>query len=266
MYSFQPTTPDPFSKYVTIDKTPEEIVADMDAKTFFEIMTLAMDLYPPEITDNEMNQNLKRLGIAPSKTFNYDSLPLINKQALEYAVKYGQIAINEDLSRIYNNNLSNNWAMIRDNIGTYGTNYRRRAAIAKLLLGANLPQDEIFAIAYNDIDGIRLSGNKKYVLSFKKNELPPVNAFWSVTMYNENGDLIENPINRYAISPHLGALNYNVDGSLNIYIQNRNPGDGKENNWLPSPEENFYLILRLYWPKQNVLAPVWNPPGIKEVK
>ncbi|MCX8074740.1 MAG: DUF1254 domain-containing protein [Clostridia bacterium] len=267
-YTFSTTydNTDIFNNLVSGTKSPHEIVNDMDAKTYFETMAKAMYLYPPEEKDPDMDKKLEMLGIMPSLDFDYNSLSDESKEALQYAINNGPMAIDEDIATISNENMVNGWSIIRENIGIYGKDYRRRAAIAKIKLAANLPEDEVFAISYLDNNKNKLSGKKNYIIHFNKNDLPPVNAFWSISMYNKDGRFIANPINRYAISPHLGKLNYNSDGSLDIYVQNTSPGQLKQSNWLPSPTEDFYLVLRLYWPKQTVLKYIWNPPSIMEVK
>ena len=108
----------------------------------------------------------------------------------------------------------------------------------------------------------------KYTISFAKGQLPPVNAFWSVTMYDEKSQLlVENPINRYLInSPMMPNLTKNADGSLTVYIQKDSPGKEKESNWLPAPNGKFYLVLRLYWPKKEALDGSWAPPAVKPME
>ena len=104
-----------------------------------------------------------------------------------------------------------------------------------------------------------------YIMHFEKNETPPTNAFWSLTMYNNRQSFVANPINRYAISPHLGPMKYNADGSLDIYIQNASPGPNNESNWLPAPSNGFHLILRMYWPQESALNGSWVPPAVQTV-
>ena len=114
------------------------------------------------------------------------------------------------------------------------------------------------------------TGKNNYTLTFPAGQFPPVNAFWSVTMYDGKTQLlIENPINRYLInSPMLPRMKINADGSLTIFIQKDNPGAEKETNWLPAPDGTVYLVMRLYWPKEtppSILPPgegTWKPPGV----
>jgi hypothetical protein len=101
------------------------------------------------------------------------------------------------------------------------------------------------------------------VLHFANNSTPPVNALWSVTLYDSQGRLVPNPINRYEISPHVGNLTFNPDGSLDIYIQNASPGGNKESNWLPAPSGAFEFVLRQYWPQESALNGSWVPPAVQ---
>jgi hypothetical protein len=109
-----------------------------------------------------------------------------------------------------------------------------------------------------------LGGANKYVLHFDKGKTPPTNAFWSLAMYNDKHFFVANPLDRHALGDR-DKLNLNPDGSLDIYIRNDNPGKDKESNWLPAPKDNFNVILRIYWPKQDLLERRWTPPGIQRV-
>jgi len=151
-------------------------------------------------------------------------------------------------------------------MGEYGTNYDFRAFIAYFGLGANLPEDAVYPSTVIDSDGNPLDGSVKYIIHFEKDDLPPVNAFWSLTAYDKRDLLVENPINRFAIGDR-GNLTFNEDGSLDIYIQNLSPGVDKDSNWLPSPREGrLNLTLRLYWPEQEALDYSWQPPAVKRVE
>ena len=131
--------------------------------------------------------------------------------------------------------------------------------------GANLPEDAIYPNARVDGHGRPLNGAQCYVLHFAKGRTPPVNAFWSVTMYNSKQAFVLNLIGRYAIGDR-DRLKFNPDGSLDLYIQNESPGKDKDSNWLPAPKDDFNLILRMYWPQEAVLKGAWKPPGVQPVK
>jgi hypothetical protein len=156
--------------------------------------------------------------------------------------------------------------MIVKSIGVYGNDYLQRATIALIGLGANPYDQAVYPLNIVDENGKVPTGGKKYVLHFDKNSIPPVDAFWSLTMYDEQGFQVANPINRFAIGDR-DAIKFNKDGSLDIYIQHTSPGKDKESNWLPSPAKGqLGMTLRLYAPKQSVLDGTWAPPYVKEVK
>ena len=159
----------------------------------------------------------------------------------------------------------NNWIVAKDGMGDFGTNYEQRAFIAFIGLGANLAKDAVYPSTSRDSEGNPIEGTNKYVMHFDKEEIPPVNAFWSLTAYNSQDFLVANPINRFAIGDR-DNIKYNKDGSLDIYIQNTDPGGDKSSNWLPSTQEGLTtLTLRLYWPKESVLDGTWVVPGVKKV-
>src|SRR5262249_30434236 len=133
----------------------------------------------------------------------------------------------------------NGWD-VTTNLGRYGTNYLFRAVVALVRLGANLSDDAIYPRATTDGEGKPLVGTNRYTIQFSKDELPPVGAFWSITMYNSRQFFVANPINRYAIGDR-DKLKFNDDGSLTLYIQRESPGSDKESNWLPAPNDQFNL-------------------------
>jgi hypothetical protein len=146
-----------------------------------------------------------------------------------------------------------NGSNVSNNVGNFGTDYLLRAAVAKYGLFANSPEEAVYPGTFTDSLGRNLTGTNGYVIHFDKGQTPPVNAFWSLTLYNNASYLADNPINRYAIGDRSPGLLYNEDDSLDIYIQHANPGPDKEPNWLPAPEGDFSLNLRLYNPEDSVL-------------
>ena len=250
---------------ITSQESPKDQIATMDAPTFFTTMITTMYRNPPyaSIQSREINITLMMLGLIPSADFNFYRLSPSVQRALIYAVKNGQKVIRDASNTIFKNNEYNVWSMLLKDIGSYGTNYVERAVVAMTLFGANIPQDSVYAYNFVDNSGEPLQGNNNYVIHFNYGELPPVNAFWSLTLYNNEGFLIENSIKRYAVSPHLERLNYNTDGSLDIFIQNTTPGKDLESNWLPTPDTGkFNLMLRMYWPVNSILNGEWNPPTV----
>lgn len=153
--------------------------------------------------------------------------------------------------------------------GLYGTDYVQRALITAIGLGANRPQDAIYPTSTKSGHGLiarDYNGSESYVINFAEGQLPPVNGFWSITMYDSGYFFVDNPLNRYSISPRQD-LKANADGSTDIYIQHESPGADKESNWLPAPKGKFILMMRLYWPKEgnpSILDGSWVlPPATK---
>ncbi|PEE33117.1 DUF1254 domain-containing protein [Bacillus cereus] len=232
-----------------------------DPARFFDIMTQLMSLFPSPATDAAMLSQFKLIGIDPNNGFQGSKEPAI-MAGLTRAVKDAQDIIKKSVNRV--GTLNHNWQVFY-NIGTYGTEYLTRAVIAKFGLGANIPAEAMYPRTQVDSDGNPLSGEHQYVIHFNKEELPPVNAFWSLSMYGSDQFFVDNPIKRYAIGDRTEDLIYNVDGSLDIYIQNL-PPEGKESNWLPAPSDDFILMLRMYMPKKNILKGTYQMPKIQKVK
>ena len=155
----------------------------------------------------------------------------------------------------------NGWSMNTDTTGVYGNYYLKRAIVAQVGLGANLPEDAIYPLNLGDESGKPLDGENKYAIHFDKAAIPPVNAFWSITLYNQQGFQVANSLNRFAVSSWM-PFQYNPDGSLDLYFQNESPGAEREANWLPAPKGAFNLCMRLYAPKSDALTGKWNPPPV----
>jgi len=149
-------------------------------------------------------------------------------------------------------------------MGTYGTDYRNRAFTALVLLGANLPEDSIYPMSKVDGDGEQLNGGNRYRIHFANGQTPPAKAFWSLTMYDMHQCFVVNSIQRYVIGSR-DKLTFNHDGSLDIYVQYKSPGADKDSNWLPAPQGDFNLMLRLYWPQESMLNGTWKVPPIQRV-
>jgi hypothetical protein len=149
-------------------------------------------------------------------------------------------------------------------LGEYGEHYLARAVVTLVGFAANGPIEAIYPIATTDRSGAELNGSHRYAIRFRRGKLPPVDAFWSLTMYGANRFLYENEIKRYAIGDRTKGLRYGADGSLIVYIQHKRPDDpGKVANWLPAPKGQFRLVVRLYQPRDEVRSGAWKPPWIK---
>jgi hypothetical protein len=161
--------------------------------------------------------------------------------------------------------LKNGW-LFTTKTGLYGTGYRQRALVTAIGLGANRPQDAVYPTSEGPDILQKYSGAKKYVMHFNKGELPPVDGFWSLTMYDAAYFFVPNALNRYTLSQR-NKFKTNADGSIDLYIQNESPGPGNEDNWLPAPKDSFILMMRLYWPKEkspSILNGTWTVPRVKD--
>ena len=254
-----------FKKDSSVDDVtpPLEQVENMDAKTYFTYAMKLMKKYPPHITDMVMVSRMERIGLK-ADGFDYEKLPQNVKVALSKTPKEGHKTMRAYMPRLGYN--ANGWQMLTKSIGVYGNDYLQRATVNLIGLGANPYEQAIYPLNITDKNGKTPVGGKKYVMHFSKDTLPPVEAFWSITMYDEDGFQVANELNRFAIGDR-DELKYNKDGSLDIYIQPKNPGKEKISNWLPSPKSgNLGITMRLYAPKQSVLDGAWKPPYIVEVK
>lgn len=253
----------PTDSKVDMKTPPVDFVAAMDASAFFNRLALLMKNNPPLAADAPMVAKLASIGIAPGKPFDLNKNGSDAAKAIADGVDDGKKKVAELAHNPGNTTMVNEWMTTTKDIGSYGTNYDARAGIACVGLGANIPADAFYPMARTDSEGNPLDGANKYVIHFDKGQTPPVNAFWSVTMYNAKQAFVANPINRYAIGDR-DKLKFNLDGSLDIYLQHDSPGKAKESNWLPADAGSFNLILRMYWPKEAALTGAWTPPPIKK--
>jgi hypothetical protein len=255
-------SPSSFQTDSSIDMTtpPMLQVEQMSAGAFFARATEILATNPPHIVDQPILARISRLGIIPGKSFDISSLSTEIAKAVEEGAKAGLPAIKEKIPTLAR--VVNGWQLNTDTMGVYGTYYIKRAGVALIGLGANLPEDAVYPINLSDSDGKPLDGANAYVLHFTREELPPVDAFWSVTLYDPQGFPYANALNRCAIGDR-DRLQYNADGSLDLYIQHDNPGAPKESNWLPAPAGPFNLTMRLYAPRSSVTDGAWAPPPVK---
>jgi hypothetical protein len=246
------------------------------AKTgFFDYLDFSLQFAPPGPEEKDIREKLARLGIGAGKNFNFKALSLGQKAAVIEGVKAGEAKVKEFLAggvKDVNGWKIGNWFGDR---AFFNGNWLKRAAGAQGGIYGNDSVEATYPLTKTLADGEPLDGSKhNYTLTFAAEQYPPVNAFWSVTMYDGKTQfLIKNPINRYLInSPMLPNLKKNADGSLTLYIQKNSPGKDKESNWLPAPNDLIYLVMRLYDPKTEPpsILPAgegtWKPPGIVQVK
>lgn len=241
---------------------------------FFPYLDAALQFVPETPRDAAIRAKLARIGVGPGRTFDFKDLPLEHKAEILVGLKQGDDKVDKWLAG--GNKVINGW-----NVGSFfgdeaffDGDWLMRAGAAKGGLYGNDAVEAMYPYTRTDATGATLDGAKHaYTLTFAPGQLPPVNAFWSVTMYDGKSQLlVENPIDRYLInSPMVEGMKKDADGSLTLYIQKDSPGADKEANWLPAPADTIYLVMRLYWPKTEApsILPAgvgtWQPPGVKQV-
>ncbi|MBS0189809.1 MAG: DUF1254 domain-containing protein [Phycisphaerales bacterium] len=255
-------TPGPGKVDASIDmkKAVREQVNSMTAEKYFETLANLLKDNPPAAADAPMVAKLAQIGIVPGQPFNAASWSPETAKAMQQVPKLGFEQIMAHFKEAGRN--VNGWVFTTD-AGLYGTDYLQRAFITAIGLGANRPQDAVYPTSEADAAGKPYDGSKHYVIHFDKGQFPPVDGFWSLTMYDAAFFFVDNPLNRYTLSSR-SNFNKNPDGSVDLYLQHESPGPDKENNWLPAPKGRFILMLRLYWPKEkppSILDATWVPPA-----
>jgi hypothetical protein len=252
-----------------------KINKDLVKTGFFDYLAFALQFAPAGPEENEIREKLGRLGVEAGKKFDPAALSQEQKAAVMAGVKEGEAKIKRYLAAGQRN--INGWKVgsLFGDRAFFNGDWLKRAAGAQGGIYGNDAVEAMYPMTKTLANGEPLDGSKhNYTLTFAAGQYPPVNAFWSVTMYDGKSQLlIKNPINRYLInSPMLPNMKKNEDGSLTLYIQKDSPGADKESNWLPAPNDTIYLVMRLYWPKTeapSILPPGegnWKPPGIVKAK
>jgi len=231
----------------------------------FAYLNFLLQFTPPAAEETALRARFAEIGIAPGKPYDFTKLGLEDKLANGVGIKHGFEKIKqkrESLGREVSG-----WR-VTSSFGDrafFNGDWLLRAGAALAGLYGNDEVEAMYPIAYVDNRGAKLDAGKyRYTITFPAKAYPPVNAFWSVTMYDGKSQLlVANPINRYLInSPMLPQLKKNADGSLTMYIQKDSPGKGRGSNWLPAPDGPFYLVMRLYWPKKEALDGTWKPAPV----
>ncbi len=248
---------------IDMRKAVRDQVNALSAVEYFTLLAQLMKQNPPAAADAAHVARFARIGLVPGQDFD------ASKLRADFASRIPSISFDRIMVQFRINAAIrdiNGWAYTTKT-GIYGTDYLMRALVTAIGLGANRPQDAIYPTSLKDADGADYSGANRYVLRFAPGQLPPVNGFWSITMYDENYFFVANPLNRYSISARQ-PLKANPDGSVDINIQNASPGADRESNWLPAPTGKFILMMRLYWPKEedpSILDGSWVIPGARKV-
>ena len=242
---------------------PVEQVAALPPAAFFARFAETMKRNAPHASDYAVLARMERVGLVPGQGFDLAAADPAVQRGLTRAAADAHRHILDGRKRV--RLTRNNWTSMGSALGVYGNDYLQRAFIAYAGLGALPPEEAIYPMAPLDADGRPLTGTSRYVLHFAKGELPPADAFWSLTMYGADQFFVANPLDRFAIGDR-DKLVFNADGSLDLYIQKDDPGAGKQANWLPAPDGPFTMNLRLYLPRRNAMEGRWTPPAVKRVE
>ncbi|MGK0374287.1 MAG: hypothetical protein ACJA2E_000756 [Arenicella sp.] len=238
-------------------ENPMLLVESLDADAFFSQLATLLGEHAGGKNDSAAINNLAELGVVANTTF--EALGPIDRWLFNMAIKITLKRLNQRISNPPE--LENGWAVHRALIGNYGTDYAFRAGVAKIGLGALPPEEAVYANIKVDSKGRILSASNAYKIHFDKGETPPVNAFWSLSLYDQQGFFTDNLLQRHSIGDR-NQLQFNDDGSVDIYIQADTPTTGVS-NWLPSAVGNFELTMRLYSPKQSFLSGQWKLPEVE---
>lgn len=245
----------------TVDTDTEalKIVNRMSAIEFFSYAARTLEAVSPHATDFSILARIAQLGIVPGSEF--DPTRFTDEQIVDIESGASE-ALTQLIAAVPTlGTETNGWTNFSDTIGVYGNDYFHRAGVTLAGLGANPPEDAIYPLLVHDADGDTIGGETDYVLHFEAAQLPPVAAFWSVTMYDAEGFQAPNELNRFAIGDR-DTLVHNSDGSLDLYIQHTNPGPEREANWLPAPLGPLGINMRLYAPAPEALDGRWFPPAV----
>ncbi len=266
-YTYTAPKVGPNPGYSLTDK-PQEVILGLGTEGYFKMLARLMCKdAPPAAEDAPILAEMAKIGIAPCKDFTLSSLDPAVQAALKDLPK-------QALDKIGANKASmgvevKGWLFTKG-LGQYGTDYMKRALVAAFGWPANLQADAVYPYTEIDSAGRPLSGANKYTLTFAKGQEPPVNGFWSITMYqiDQGWWFVPNALNKFTVSPR-NNLKTNADGSITLYLQTESPGADKESNWLPAPKGAFLPMLRMYWPKDgtpSILNGSWSPPQIVKVE
>jgi len=242
------------------DLPPLDQVDAMAPLAFFRLAAELMRANPPHPTDQPMLARMRRIGLEPGRPFDPGRLDPALPGILDRAAADARRAVAAKVPVLGRS--VNGWQLDTENLGVYGNDYLRRAAVAMAGLGANQPEDAIYPMSFQDAFGRPYDGRQPYTLHFAQGQLPPVDAFWSLTLYDPKGFQVPNPLGRFVLRDR-DPLAFNADGSLDLLIQHDPPAGPFLANWLPAPQGPFNLVLRLYSPKAAALDGSWTPPGVQ---
>ncbi len=254
----------PVDPAIDMRTLPRDQVNALGVDEYFKYLAELMKTNPPLPQDGPMIARMASIGLTPGRDFDPAPLRALGASAISDIPKMAMQRMLARFGQLQHANV-NGWIFFGPSIASWGTDYELRALCNFLGPGWNLPADAAYPATERGTDGKEYDGNGKYVLRFKRGEMPPVNAFWSLTMYDSDRFFVPNALNRYTISQR-DELVANADGSTDIYLQADSPGKDREANWLPAPKGKFSVMLRLYWPKDkpvSILNGTWTPPKVE---
>ncbi len=238
----------------------------LDIDTYFGHLAKLMKTNPPTALDAPIIERMAKIGLVPGQDFDPSKLGFLDREVIKLVPK---LALLEMARHLKEQKTTNGWLYFTEGVGVFGTDYLLRGMANLLGPGWNRPQDAVYPLSQKDVNGDDYNGAAlKYVMRFEKGRMPPVKAFWSLTMYDTDFFFVDNAINRYDVSQRNEFVT-NSDGSVDLYIQAESPGKDKDANWLPAPQGEFNLVLRLYWPTKSppsILDGTWTPPPVRKVK
>ena len=264
----KPYTPPPGVVDPDFDMTTavRKQVNALDIEAYFKRLAELMKTNPPTPQDAPMVAKMAKIGLVPGKDFDMSKLDWIDRESLKVVPKLALLEMGVHLKK---QKTTNGWLYFTKGVGNFGTDYLTRGMANLLGPGWNRPQDAVYPLSQKDAAGDAYDGEKnKYVIRFAKGQLPPADAFWSITMYDEDFFFVPNAINRYDLAKR-DKLAANPDGSVDLYIQAESPGKDREANWLPAPKGKFTLVMRIYQPRKtprSILDGSWTPPPVKRVQ
>jgi hypothetical protein len=261
-YTPPPGTIDPNAPSIR-DKV-RDIISAMDTQTYFNRMAMSMAINPPVLPqDAPIVAEMAKLGLVPGQPFDLSKLSPANQAAIADVGKIASAQFDEQEKS--GNKVINGW-LLTSGTGLYGTNYLWRATMSNYGWGANQNKDAVYPSTKTDSDGAPLNGANTYTVHFAKGETPPVDGFWSVTMYDSSYYFYPNALNKLTESMRNKPV-FNSDGSLDLYFSHDKPAKAPQANWLPAPAGEFILMMRMYWPKEtppSILDGSWSPPQVKK--
>jgi hypothetical protein len=238
----------------------------LGADAYFAYLAKLLKTNPPKPQDTEIVARMAKIGIVAGQDFDGSKLGALDRELLGTVPK---LALAKMALHLKQQKTTNGWLFFTKGVGNFGTDYLTRGMANLLGPGWNRPQDAIYPLSQKDAEGHAYDGAKhRYVMRFEKGQLPPVDAFWSITLYDEDFFFAPNALDRYELSQR-NTFVPNADGSVDLYLQAESPGQDKEPNWLPTPKGKFQLVMRLYGPKKSpptIVDGSWTPPPVKKMQ